>query len=58
VLSKMMAGGAGAALRAAYAGFFSAAACSMLVGAVHYASFCVSKRAALQVGWAGGLAAW
>lgn len=30
------------------AGFMSAALCSVLVGSVHYASFCCSKRLALQ----------
>jgi hypothetical protein len=32
----------------ACAGFVSAALCSVLVGSVHYASFCWSKRLALQ----------
>lgn len=34
--------------RPAHAGFVSAALCSVLVGSVHYASFCWSKRVALQ----------
>lgn len=48
VLQQLSKNGAPAALKALYAGFFSAAVCSVLVGSVHYASFCISKRMALQ----------
>jgi hypothetical protein len=56
-------GGGGAAraqrvLAALYSGFGSAAAFSVVVGAVHYASFCASKRMALADGNVGaGVAA-
>ncbi|KAI8469632.1 MAG: mitochondrial carrier domain-containing protein [Monoraphidium minutum] len=35
------------AARALYSGIGAAAICSIIVGAVHYASFCMSKRAAM-----------
>jgi hypothetical protein len=41
-------------LAALYSGFGSAAALSVVVGAVHYASFCASKRLALAEGNGGG----
>jgi hypothetical protein len=41
-------------LAALYSGFGSAAALSVVVGAVHYASFCASKRLALADGGGGG----
>lgn len=53
VLAQLLAQGGPSALRALYAGFVSAALCSVLVGSVHYASFCVSKRMALQAAGAG-----
>lgn len=48
VLRQLSKDGAQAAFKALYAGFMSAAVCSVLVGSVHYASFCISKRMALQ----------
>lgn len=36
------------ALRVLYSGFGSAALCSMVVGSIHYVSFCMSKRLALS----------
>lgn len=43
--------------QALYCGFSSAALLSCLVGAVHYVSFCVSKRAAQSMGAASSAAA-
>lgn len=48
VIQQLLAKGLPAAGRALYAGFQSAAICSVLVGSIHYASFCISKRMALQ----------
>eukprot|EP00878_Enallax_costatus_P032553 GHUV01035784.1.p1 GENE.GHUV01035784.1~~GHUV01035784.1.p1 ORF type:complete len:334 (+),score=111.85 GHUV01035784.1:363-1364(+) len=48
VIQQLLAKGLPSAARALYAGFLSAALCSVLVGSVHYASFCISKRMALQ----------
>lgn len=48
VLQQLFSNGGPAALKALYAGVMSAALCSVLVGSVHYASFCCSKRLALQ----------
>jgi len=39
VMQQLAKTGAPAAFKALYAGFFSAAVCSVLVGSVHYASF-------------------
>lgn len=47
VLAALARSGPATAARTLYAGFLSAALCSVLVGSVHYASFCISKRAAL-----------
>eukprot|EP00879_Flechtneria_rotunda_P032671 GHRR01035926.1.p1 GENE.GHRR01035926.1~~GHRR01035926.1.p1 ORF type:complete len:125 (+),score=38.69 GHRR01035926.1:535-909(+) len=44
----MLSQGLPSAAKTLYAGFLSAALCSILVGSVHYCSFCVSKRLALQ----------
>lgn len=43
----MFANGPITAARQLYSGIGAAAICSILVGAVHYASFCMSKRAAM-----------
>lgn len=48
VMQQLLSKGGPAAFKALYAGFVSAALCSVLVGSVHYASFCWSKRLALQ----------
>ncbi|KAF8066349.1 SAMC1 [Scenedesmus sp. PABB004] len=48
VLRALLREGVPAAARLLYSGFASAALCSLLVGGVHYASFCVAKRSALQ----------
>lgn len=51
VLRQLMQQGSPASvLRALYSGFSSAAICSIVVGAVHYASFCASKRLAQGMG--------
>jgi hypothetical protein len=54
VLQQLLSTGAPAAARALYAGFLSAALSSILVGSVHYASFCISKRMALQASGSNG----
>lgn len=54
VLQQLLAKGAPSAARVLYAGFLSAALSSILVGSVHYASFCISKRMALQAAGSNG----
>lgn len=53
-LSAMLHAGPLGAARQLYAGVGAAALCSVVVGAVHYASFCVSKRAAVAAAAAEG----
>jgi hypothetical protein len=50
----VLASGPRSALRALYSGIGAAAICSVIVGAVHYASFCMSKRAAMAATNGGG----
>ncbi len=51
---RMLAGGPLAGARALYNGIGAAALCSIIVGSVHYASFCMSKRAAVAAAEGGG----
>jgi len=46
-LNKMLSAGPMAGVRQLYNGIGAAALCSVIVGSVHYASFCMSKRAAI-----------
>jgi hypothetical protein len=58
VLRRLFAQGTpAAAVRQLYGGFFTAAVLSMVVGAVHYASFCSSKRLAIEATNGNGQAA-
>lgn len=50
VLQQLAVQGKRNALRQLYNGFGTAAVLSIFVGAVHYASFCVTRRLALQAG--------
>jgi hypothetical protein len=53
-VQKLLAGGPWQGVRQLYSGVGAAGVCSIIVGAVHYASFCMSKRAAMAAADGGG----